>query len=304
MAMATAALVLAASLAAQPAPEEIPVESVVVVAAPNAETVEERAYEHVRELVAPTRAGKLGRWNQPICVKVTGGLDPHNDYVAGKIRKAASEAGAKLGKKGCRANLFVLLTADSRSDLAKLNAENPGFFLTKQEGGGCDGDGSRITSGGASTLTQFIETPRPVRWWHSAQSNPANDQPWSGCTLRVPYPTRLSHPMREDFVRVFVVADLRLADGVKLASLADYVAMVSLAQIAPDADGAGVPTVLSLFSDRDAGRSTPGVLTRWDKAFLKGLYAAREDLADESAQRREIARALKEATVEAELPPE
>ena len=43
--------------------------------------------------------------------------------------------------------------------------------------------------------------------------------------------------------------------SLQLQSIADYVAMVSLAQLDPTGHTTGVPSILNPFSERDAGRA-------------------------------------------------
>jgi hypothetical protein len=54
-----------------------------------------------------------------------------------------------------------------------------------------------------------------------------------------------------------------------MGQLADYVAMVGLAQIRLEANTGTAPTILGLF--RDTQPQLPG-LSPWDQAFLRSLY--------------------------------
>jgi hypothetical protein len=76
--------------------------------------------------------------------------------------------------------------------------------------------------------------------------------------------------------------------GLSALQLADYIAMVSLAQINPDADTSGYASILNVFDDPDGSTS----LTSWDLAFLGGLYAAKRTAAAQIARRGEIVDAI------------
>jgi hypothetical protein len=55
-----------------------------------------------------------------------------------------------------------------------------------------------------------------------------------------------------------------------VGQLADYIAVVGLAEIDFDKDLGDAPTILHLF--RTSGQSFDGGLSVWDQAFLKSLY--------------------------------
>ena len=67
-----------------------------------------------------------------------------------------------------------------------------------------------------------------------------------------------------------VIIDGKLANGAGLAQLADYAAMVGLADLDLDAEVGSVPTILRLFAEPPQQR--PASLTAWDQAFLNALY--------------------------------
>ena len=60
-------------------------------------------------------------------------------------------------------------------------------------------------------------------------------------------------------------------NGASLQQLGDYVAMVAMAQVDPDADTGRFDTILNLFNDP---ATAPTGLTGWDRAYLEGLYDA------------------------------
>lgn len=107
--------------------------------------------------------------------------------------------------------------------------------------------------------------------------------------MRVRDPSRLRANTRNVLARETVIIDVAKVGRIGFGALSDYVAMVTLAQIAPDADTSGYDTVLNLFSegaDRTAG------LTQWDRDYLRSLYSAREDRAHPIQQARDIARGM------------
>ena len=95
-------------------------------------------------------------------------------------------------------------------------------------------------------------------------------------------------------MRVLIIVDARQAQGVQFQALADYLAMVSLAQLDPEGHTAGIPTILNLFEDRQNGQVVPTAMTEWDEAYLEGLYTARRTAPRDIWQRRDISRTMVE----------
>ena len=73
--------------------------------------------------------------------------------------------------------------------------------------------------------------------------------------------------------------------------LADYVAMVTLAQNDPDADTGRYASILNVFDDPETATG----LTDWDQAYLRGLYDAERSRKNLRAGRTEIADSIHRA---------
>jgi len=71
-----------------------------------------------------------------------------------------------------------------------------------------------------------------------------------------------------DIESAVVVIDLRQVKAVTFEQMADYVALVGLADVRLDANPIPVPSILQLFGTD----SPPQGLTRWDRALLYSLY--------------------------------
>jgi hypothetical protein len=90
------------------------------------------------------------------------------------------------------------------------------------------------------------------------------------------------------FSTVVLIADGKRLAGVTLKQFADYVAMVGLAQIRPDARLGDVPTILKLFNGTP--ETAPSSMTDWDGAFLKSLYGTEQRY---TQQRTQVAKTMK-----------
>ncbi|PZU58719.1 MAG: hypothetical protein DI552_06460 [Brevundimonas sp.] len=91
-----------------------------------------------------------------------------------------------------------------------------------------------------------------------------------------------------------VVLDTREVGRVGINALGDYIAMIALARLEPNADVSGLNTVLNLFQDEETRVSVEG-LTTWDRAYLDGVYSAKRDALHAGWQEREIARSMQRA---------
>jgi hypothetical protein len=71
--------------------------------------------------------------------------------------------------------------------------------------------------------------------------------------------------------QVFVIVDERRLHEVSRGQFADYVAMVALARIKPEANLRDAETILKLFEPGPQG--APAGMSGWDLAYLRTLYA-------------------------------
>ncbi|MBN8608358.1 MAG: hypothetical protein J0L81_15685 [Caulobacterales bacterium] len=265
-----------------------------------------RLQEIVRDFVgevsvAPGSENQLARWDRRICPGIIGLQNAQQaQYLVDRIAQRAQLVGIEAERPGCRANVVVFVTPDSDRIAREIGQEYRQLVAYHSA--------ANAVTQGQGELTRFMETSRPVRWWHVSQTVTADGQVlgesnarptasggFAGVeVVRQPDAGRLRRSTRQDFSRVIIIVDATRAAGVQFSTLADYVAMAALAQIAPDADTSAAPTILSLFSDREAGRTPPAALTDWDVAYLTGLYEAPRAARNSQAQEGAIARTMSE----------
>lgn len=78
----------------------------------------------------------------------------------------------------------------------------------------------------------------------------------------------LSDESRDELMQAIIVLDTSALDDAGFAQVTDYIAMVALAQVDPEARPTS-PSILNLF---EPGVAQEEALTRWDRAYLKALY--------------------------------
>ncbi len=259
--------------------------------------VGERLQEMVRDFVgevaaAPGGERQLARWDGRICPLVAGLPARQMQYVADRIAQRAHQVDIETEGPGCRANILIFVTPDA-SRLATGIVDEfrtlVGYYSTTGE-----------STLGRGELEAFSTSGAPVRWWHVNQTVSGDGQQLSGDlggtqVIRNGLPPgRLRRATRQDFLRVLIIVDARQAQGIQFQALADYLAMVSLAQLDANGETTGTPTILNLFAQRDAGGVMPASMTEWDEAYLEGLYTARRTAPREIWQQRDISRTMVE----------
>lgn len=259
---------------------------------PDIVVVGERLQEMVRTFVgevatAPSGEQQMARWDRKVCPLIAGLPARQMQYMADRIAQRAHQVGLETEGPGCRANILIFVTPDASVFAQGIVDEYRNLVAYYSTNG--------LHTLGRGPLEDFTNTTAPVRWWHVNQTVSADGQSVGGDTpgtqvMRTSQaPSRVRRMTRQDFLRVLIVVDARQANGVTFQALSDYLAMVSLAQLDPAGETTGVPTILSLFADRDAGNPVPAGMTQWDEAYLDGLYNARRTAPTDLWQRRDIA---------------
>jgi len=249
----------------------------------------------VSEVAEPNRRRGLARWDNRVCVGVVNLRPDAAQYIADRVSTVAGDLGIDVGQPGCTPNVLVVATTDGGALAEALVEERPRAFRL---------GGSGMDRGG-DALEDFVETDRPVRWWQvsfpvdsdSGQRavripgecvGSCDDVTDFAPVIRVTGISRLRSQIIDRLSRTVVIVDVDQVQGLSALQLADYIAMVSLAQINPDADTSGYASILNVFDDPDGSTS----LTSWDLAFLGGLYAAKRTAAAQIARRGEIVDAI------------
>jgi hypothetical protein len=252
--------------------------------------------DFVGEVAEPNRNRGLARWQDRVCVGVAN-LDAEiAQYLSDRISTVATDIGLTAGAPGCTPNIMVIATDDAEDLARRLTEERRRAF--RMGGAGMD-------RGGAA-LRDFVATDRPVRWWQMAMPI---DSETGARAVRIPgdcegvqcaggddsvmafapqikvfAASRLRTQIVDSLIRALVIVDVDDVQNISALQLADYIAMVSLAQIDPDADTSSYASILNVF---DAPGSSDS-LTDWDKAYLGGLYAAERNQLGDGARRSDV----------------
>ena len=287
--LAAALLLMQEPAQTPPAPPQAPavaLEDVIV----EARRLEELTRDFVAEVSAPPRNRGLARWYGGVCVAVATIRADIAQPLVDRISEVAMEYGLRPGDPGCRPNVLVTFADDGQA-MGDAMVERRRQVFRVAVGG--------LDRGGVA-LRDFRESDRPVRWWHvSIPINANTGTPG----IRLPGDQSAPYVMgeglvnqgrwiRDDLNKVIIVVDINRIEGVMLPQLADYLALVALAQVDPDGDTSGYSTILNLFDDPGGAEG----LTGWDRAYLEALYNGPSQRIRDSDQTRELLRNLRRAS--------
>lgn len=247
--------------------------------------LEKLAEEFATTLAAPARRRGLARWGGRVCLGVVNFRSEVAHAIIDRITDVARELGIEPGQPGCEPNVVIAGTADG-SGLARdmVGRYRSNFFRY----------GYTSSNRGSAALEVFQTSDAPVRWWHVslpivvetgaiAIRLPGYGPVKNPCRTRSGYWVGNCDQVTDRILKMITIVDVDELDGLALPQLADYLALIALAQIEPDADYSQFHTVLNVF---DPEKAVSG-LTDWDMIYLRALYAGPiEHLTAEEQARR------------------
>jgi len=252
----------------------------------------------VNEVAAPNRRRGLARWEDRICVGVANLRTEPAQYIVDRVSTVAEDVGLRPGEPGCAPTVMIVASDDPSGLAQALVRDRRRAF--RMGGTGMDR--------GGDALRAFVTSDAPVRWW---QVSIPTDSETGNVAVRIPgecsnacerpedyapvifvaSASRLTTQIVDNLTRTIVILDIDQVDRISIEQLADYVAMVSLAQIDPEADTGRYASILNVFDRPD---TAPG-LTDWDQAYLTGLYGAERNRLNLRANRAEVADSIHRA---------
>ena len=247
--------------------------------------------DFVNEVAEPNRHRGLARWDNNVCVGAANLRAEAAQYLVDRISTVAGDLGLSPGQPGCTPNVLIVATSDGSELAAGLVEERRRAFRM---------GGSGMDRGGVA-LKDFQETDRPVRWWQMALPvdsetglrvtripgecrDPCDTPETYAPHISVFAASRLRTQIVDNIIRTIVIVDVDQVSDLSIQQLADYIAMVTLAQINPDADTRAYASILNVFEEPE----TSPHLTDWDLAYLGGLYAAERNDANRRANSSEV----------------
>ena len=273
---------VAAQSNAKPAP---PVEDVTVTGARTRQAIA----GFVQSLATPTRAaGKVARWEKGICPTALGLKAAYLNFIIKRLKDVAAQTGAPIdNSSSCETNVVIVFTTKPQALVDNVKKQQPGFlgFYDNHD-----------------QLDKLATVTRPIQAWYTTATQdtygkitmdsgrtlgqgleiylPCSEQGFGAsgmCLLHLPNAhaaasteTRLGDGLKSGLYNVIIVADpTRLVDY-EMGPLADYIALLALAQIGSPDGCQQLPSILNLLA-KDCP-SPPDALTANDLGYLSALY--------------------------------
>ena len=222
----------------------------------------------------PAHLGQLARWANPVC-PVTLGLSPQmNALVSERVKALDFQVGAPQARRPgrCKPNVEILFTDKPQAVLdlvARKRNELLGFHYIAQE-------------------RAVTRVTRPIQAWYLTETVAGGggrsiDSPGplgQGAALDVEFSqspggcagSAFTECLSSDLVNVLVVADANALAHSKIGPVADYIALISLAQFRTLATCDPFPTLLDMFTPACADRPAAEAPSTQDIGYLKALY--------------------------------
>ena len=230
--------------------------------------------EFLKEVAAPARARGYARWHRQVCIGVHNLENVRAQYIVDRISALALDVGLEPGEPGCRPQVNIIFSTDAKQLAASMVESDPRVFRPLAGLAGADR--------GLAALDDFVDSEKAVRWWHvslpvdSRTGMPAVEMPDAPCLKGIhcfPWiakagPSRLYSGIRDDLKYVIVIVDGTRLSGTTWQQIADYLALVSLAQIDLNTDPQAFDSILNVFSNPAAYSG----LTDWDRNYVHALY--------------------------------
>jgi hypothetical protein len=193
--------------------------------------------------------GQVARWDERLCVEVTGAVPEVNHYLTDQIAANLTSLDVPHGQPGCDATVAVVVTPDADLFARTFARQNR----------------RRLFEGRQQAVDAFVAPSRPVRWRHLVRTD---QRPLPG--------SRLKMATVRVVQQTIIVVDAQRASAPPLDALAAYLAFIAMVDLPSEPATDGQRTILSLFDETDPDR--PHALTRWDRAFVRALYRVTPDV--------------------------
>ncbi|WP_044562740.1 hypothetical protein [Azospirillum sp. B4] len=208
------------------------------------------------------RTTQIARWDRPVCPGVQNVPADFAAFIATRIRAIAQTVGAPLADTPCKTNnVDIIFTDQPQAVMDTVADKYPrllGYHFVHQ----------------TKAVSQMT---RPIQAWYvTSTSNGAMtaiDDPY-GMTIGGGLGSRLSTgDLRPVLTHILIMVNTDQILGRQLGTVADYLAVLALAQ--PNGlDHCGdLPSILDQFSGTCPDDQKPRNLSAADKAYLEGLYS-------------------------------
>jgi len=257
------------------------VSGVTVTAAPKSSPLVDPASQFVKSHLPTNTNNQYARFHDPVCVRVIGLAPGFADLVAKRVMELGKEARAPISaSKECKPNVNVIFTSSPQAqldDIVKRRNILLGFYLP-------------------SELQKLKTFNRPIQAWYLTRSLDTHGN--SALELYDPEPcissgapgappcdikspplvgragSRLGNDLSSELVHSLILVDVSKVSGLKIGSVADYIAILALSRWQDLERCSSMRTILNLMAN-DCSDFAPEAATVADLGLLTGLYSSR-----------------------------
>ena len=246
----------------------------------------------LKDVAKPATGQGYARWDRKVCVGVHNLETTAAQYVVDRISRQAIDLRLEPGEPGCRPQVNIVFATNASETASFMVKSQPRMFRPIA--------GHAGMNLGRDALDDFVNSERPVRWWHVSlpvgahTGEPATEMDEGYPTIRVEGASRIHSGIIDKLFDVIIIVDATKLTGTTWQQLGDYLAVVSLAQINPKTNPAEFDSILNLFSNPAAYSG----LTDWDRSYLKAIYTFDQERIT-FLQRNEIVNAIADTELEA-----
>ena len=253
-------------------------------AQPTPDTIE----SFVTAFAAPTHiTGKIARWDDGICPLTVGQQPAVTQFVSQRVKQVAAMVGAPVNADpSCKPNIEIVFSRVPQDLLDNIRARQLDYLGYAQS---------------SAEIKELATVTRPVQAWYATQTKDLNGMGRIDSTRRTdegiatPFARSTGNHITEGvhsaFYHIVIVADINRLAGYEAGPMADYIAMLALAQLASLDTCQPLPSIENMMAKGCEAKT--GTLTANDIAYLHGLYKMTADTKLLISQKNEIADSMK-----------
>jgi hypothetical protein len=257
-------------------------------AQPASDTVE----NFVAAFATPTpTTGKVARWRDGICPLTVGQQPAVTQFVTQRVKEVAALAGVPVNASPtCTANIEIVFTTLPQQLLDSVRKRQKEYL------GYAENNAER---------EKLATVTRRVQAWYTTQTTDLRgrsqidsagsglNKNFSDAILAGVTGNHINDGVRSDFNHIIIVADINGLKAYEAGPIADYIAMLALAQLGSLDTCQPLSSIENMLAK--GCEATTGKLTENDIAYLRGLYKMSADRNLLAGQRNEIAGTMKAA---------
>lgn len=231
---------------------------------------------------APSPIGQVSRWKVRLCPRTTGMGPGFTTFVTKRVREIATDLGVPVNPdENCSPNLQIIFTEHPQAMLDIIRTKLPALLGYHY----------------AAQAKELSTVEHPIQGWYATGSRDrmgqlVPDNPYGVSTMTVEG-SRIKTGLRSEFVAVTVVVDLITVENQEIGAIADHIALLAFSQSKAFERCRTVPSIANMLLNCDASLKAVA-LTRFDRAYLKALYAMTDRDTPGHLQKGDIAYLMRE----------